>query len=192
MTAHATTGGPRTARRFVSLLAVVMSAAALLEAGQSAPNVTIDRCETGYSVRATFDIAADSAIVHDVLTDYERIPTFMPQITRSRVIERGADRTTVEQEAVSQVMFVVKRFYLRLDIDDSGSAIAFTDRASKSFKRYTGVWLLHPHDGLTTVDYTLTAQPSTDAPGWLISRAMKTDAVRMIGQLREEAARRSK
>ena len=54
-----------------------------------------------------------SAVAHDVLTDYEAIPRFMPDVQSSRIVERGAASIVVEQEAVARVLFFSKRIHLR-------------------------------------------------------------------------------
>src|SRR5215213_3762875 len=69
-----------------------------------------------YRVSATFTTPQPVAIGHAVLTDYEQIPRFLPNVLSSHVLERDASRTVVEQEAVAKVLFFSKRIRLVLDV----------------------------------------------------------------------------
>ena len=53
-----------------------------------------------YSVTARFQVPQPSKVVLAVLTDYEDIPRFMPDINTRVVVERSDDRAIVQQEAV--------------------------------------------------------------------------------------------
>jgi hypothetical protein len=92
------------ARRHVGVTAfLVLVAAAVSAAGdsESEAQVTV-REEAGvYSVTARFHVPQPPAVALAVLTHYEDIPRFMPQIKASVVRERTADHVVVEQEAVS-------------------------------------------------------------------------------------------
>ena len=57
-----------------------------------------------------------------VLTDYEQIPRFLPDIKTSVVRERAPGRVVVEQEAVAHMLMFSKRVRLLLEITgDAGS-----------------------------------------------------------------------
>ena len=75
-----------------------------------------------------------------VLTDYERIPRFMPDVKTSIVRERAGARVVVEQEAVASLMMFSKRIYLLLEIEETDAALRFRDAAGRSFAHYQGEW----------------------------------------------------
>src|ERR1041384_4158999 len=117
------------------------------------PSVRVTKCDAGYAVAATFEIAQPASMVRNVLTDYAGIPRFMPQVQKSTVLERDAAHVVVEQEAVAQLMMFSKRMHLVLEISETPDVIRFRDRAATSFGRYEGAWRLEAHDGGTTVRY---------------------------------------
>ena len=123
-----------------------------------------------------------------VLTDYEQIPRFMPDVRTSIVRERGAGRAVVEQEAVSGMMMFSKRVHLVLEIAEQPDALIFRDRCGRSFVRYEGAWRLSHQDGRTAITYELTAEPSFDVPGFLLKRLLRRDSGEMIEHLRREVA----
>jgi hypothetical protein len=169
----------------VALLALASVSDAIAAAGTAAP-VTVRAAGGAYQVSVTFTIQEPIAVARRVLTDYENIPRFMPDVVSSRVIARGAAGVVVEQEAVARVLFFSKHVQLRLDIQEEPGAIRFRDRSGQSFTRYEGRWLLSERDGHGVITYELTAQPAFDVPGWVLTRLLKRDAERLIERLQGE------
>ena len=119
-----------------------------------------------------------------VLTDYERIPRFMPDLKTSIVRERDGGRLVVEQEAVARMMMFSKRVHLLLEVQEQTDAVRFVDRCGKSFTQYEGAWRVVPEGALTLVSYELTAKPAFSVPEFLLSRLLRRDARQMIERLR--------
>lgn len=155
------------------------------------PAVTIGRDGQAYTVTARFAVPQSPDTVFDVLSDYEGIPRFMPDIKKSIVHERTGTRTVVEQEAVSRVMLFSKRVYLMLEIHREPDALRFRDTAGRSFHRYDGGWHVTRHDDQTVVDYRLAADPAFSVPQFLIRRLLERDAHETIDRLRREMATRA-
>ena len=145
-----------------------------------------------YLVRARFDVPQTADLARSVLTDYEQIPRFMPDVKTSVVVERTASRLLVEQEAVSKFGLFSRTVHLRLEVTEDGNTIRFIDRCGKSFKHYGGSWTLLPAGSRTTLTYELTAQPDFGVPEFLIKRLLKRDAGEMIARMRGEIAARGR
>jgi hypothetical protein len=181
------------ARRHVAVtafLVLVAAAVSAAEDSESEPQVTV-REEAGvYSVTARFHVPQPPAVALAVLTHYEDIPRFMPQVKASVVRERAADHVVVEQEAVSRVMAFSKRVHLVLEIIETPDALYFRDRCGRSFVRYEGMWRTVEQHGRTEIVYTLTTQPTFDVPDFLVKRLLKRDSTTTIEQLRREIAGR--
>ena len=126
-----------------------------------------------------------------VLTDYDRIPKFMPDLQVSKVLERTASGAIVEQEAVSRFMMFSKRVHLVLDIREQPGSLRFRDLCGKSFASYEGEWHLTESDSFTIVDYRLTARPSFEVPGFVLKRLLKRDAAQLIDRIKAEIAARA-
>ncbi len=155
-----------------------------------APDVTVREERGVYSVSARFDVPQTPPVALAVLTDYEAIPRFLPDVKTSIVRERTAVRLVVEQEAVAKMMMFSKRVHLVLEITQEVGVIRFRDRCGGSFIKYEGSWRLVPANGGTTIHYTLTARPSFDVPEFILKRLLKRDAGRMIENLTREMASR--
>jgi len=191
-------GRPTRACRFLAVAAVAISVSSLgaqatTDSEPVAPAAVSVREENGaYLVRAQFDVPQAAHIARAVLTDYEQIPRFMPDVKISVVVDRTASRLLVEQEAVSKFGLFSKTVHLRLEVIEDGNRIRFIDRCGKSFKHYSGSWTLLPAGSRTTLTYELTAQPDFGVPEFIIKRLLKRDAGEMIVRLRGEIATRGR
>jgi carbon monoxide dehydrogenase subunit G len=185
--------GARWLPAIVAILAVAMVQVVPMAASgpESKPTVSVREERGVYSVTARFQVPQPSTAVLAVLTDYEDIPRFMPDINSSVVLERVNGRTIVEQEAVSRVMLFSKRMHLVLEINEGADTLRFNDRCGRSFVRYEGAWRVYDRNGLTEILYDLVAQPSFDVPEFVLKRVLKRNSEQMIEQLRREIAARS-
>lgn len=184
--------GRTSARRlFCFVVVALMTGPVLFADPPSTPRIEVIESGGVYTVTAAFAVAESPQTVMKVLTDYARIPRFMPDVEISRVLERTATGAIVEQEAVSRFMLFVKRVHLVLDVREEAASLRFRDRCGQSFKSYEGAWTLSEADSVTVVDYQLSARPSFEVPGFLLKRLLKRDALVMIERLRAEIEGRS-
>jgi ribosome-associated toxin RatA of RatAB toxin-antitoxin module len=175
---------------FVATLVLQLPASAVDNPADARHDVSLRHHAGIFTVTATFAVPHDPSLATTVLTDYEQISRFLPDVTRSVVLQREAGRTVVEQEAVARLLMFSKRVHLVLEVQQEEGVIRFRDRCGRSFSRYEGSWRLTAADGRTTIAYELTAKPSFDVPEFILGRLLKRDARKMIEGLRQEMARR--
>lgn len=186
------TGGRVSARQFFVVAALQLASTVAVPAASTQPGPVSVRGDGGvYRVAASFVTPQPMAVVHAVLTDYERIPQYMPDVRSSRVLERGTGRAVVEQEAVARVLFFSKQVRLVLDVQEAPAAIHFRDRSGASFVRYEGAWTLREQDGHAVIDYQLLAEPGFEVPEFILTRLLRRDAGRMIERLQAEITARA-
>ena len=190
LTVHKGAGGGRFLPAAACLFLLLSAPRAL---AQQSPAVVTVREEQGvYTVVARFVVDQPPAVALAVLTDYEQIPRFMPDVRTSIVRERAIGSAVVEQEAVSSVMMFSKRVHLVLEIEEHPDALIFRDRCGRSFVRYEGTWQLTNQDGQTAITYQLIADPSFDVPGFMLKRLFRRDSAQMIERLVQEISARSR
>lgn len=180
----------RRLRPAMVLIAAIVCAMPLHANNQSPVQVREERGM--YHVAASFRVPQPVAIVTQVLTDYEQVPKFMPDVERSVVKSRDGAWVLVEQEIVAKFMMFNRRLRLTLDIEETPDIIRFRDVAGESFSCYEGRWVVATDDGTTIVRYELAAKPTFSVPGFVLSRLLRRDATRMIDGLRTEMAARGK
>jgi ribosome-associated toxin RatA of RatAB toxin-antitoxin module len=188
---HGPGGRTRVRRGFVVAGILLAMTTPLGAGGAVSQPVTVHEHDGVYRVAATFETPQAAALVHQVLTDYEQIPRFMPDVRSSRIVAREPEHVVVEQEATARVLFFSKTIHLKLLIRATPDTIAFKDACGRSFHRYEGAWTLREHEGRAIVRYELTAQPAFDVPGFILTRLLKRDADRMIARLRAEMTARA-
>jgi uncharacterized protein YndB with AHSA1/START domain len=181
--------GGRRLTAAAALFVLLQASGAVAE--QLPASLTVREEKGIYTVVARFLVDRPPSVAFTVLTDYEQIPRFMPDVRTSIVRERGAGWAVVEQEAVSSFMTFSKRIHLVLDIVEQPDALMFRDRCARSLVRYEGAWRLAHLDGHTTITYELTAEPSFDVPGWMLKRLLRRDSAEMIERLQREIAART-
>lgn len=186
-------GGRTSARRLLTLTGAAFAAAVLplAAAGDPAPQVSVKETDGLYHVAASFVVPQPGDTAYAVLTDYERIPDYMPDVRSSTVLERRPGRAVIEQQAVARFLLFSRRIHLVLEVTEGEASIAFRDRSGDSFERYEGVWRIAETAAGTTVSYELTAKPSFSVPGFLLRRLLAKDATNMIDRLRAEIGRRA-
>jgi ribosome-associated toxin RatA of RatAB toxin-antitoxin module len=155
------------------------------------PEVRVHEDRGTYSVTARFEVPQSSEVVLAVLSDYEQIPRFMPDVRTSTIIERTPGRLVVEQEAVSKFMMFSRQVHLVLEITEGANMLRFIDRCGRSFKSYAGEWRTESKGSGTVVTYELTAHPGFDVPEFILKRLLKRDSSVMINRLRAEFATRA-
>ena len=196
VTSSVHSGGPARARRFVVAAAVAVSALlpgtlAAADGHDPLPQVNVREDRGTYTVAARFEIPQGAAEALAVLSDYERIPRFMPEITTSVVLSNAGGRIVVEQEAISRFMMFSKKVHLLLEVIRDDSSLRFVDRCGKSFTTYHGAWRATTSGGRTAVTYELTAKPAFDVPQFILKRLLRRDSVQMIDRLQREIAARA-
>lgn len=193
-----TADGRARARRLLLLAGILAglaghgAAVAASDSPNASGDVIVLEANGVYHVTAQFDVPQAPAIALAVLTDYDGIPRFMPDVRTSIVRQRGPDSVLVEQEMVARMMMFSRRIHLLLQVQMSDGCIRFRDALGQSFAQYEGVWQLAAGPAGTTVSYALTARPSFDVPEFVLKRLLKRDARKMIEQLRTEMAARAR
>jgi len=173
------------------LLLLSLASAHTAEAQPASAAVTVSEEKSTYHVLATFAIDRRAADVMAVLTDYARIPEFMPDIERTVVRERGDGHAVVEQDASAHFAWFSKRIHVVLDVVEEPMRLRFRDRCGDSFTRYDGAWRLATDGDRTLITYELTAEPSFKVPGFVLKKLLARNSTKMVEGLRREVVRRA-
>jgi ribosome-associated toxin RatA of RatAB toxin-antitoxin module len=107
---------------------LLLAAVLLLGAGGKAlasadVQVVARRAADLVSVHAQATLQAPLAVVWNTLTDYERLPEFIPGIKRSRVLARTGTITTIEQSGEARFLFLTVPVEVTLEATAHGSTI---------------------------------------------------------------------
>lgn len=127
-----------------------------------------------------------------VLTDYDNLSRFIPNLASSRLLwRRGA---TVGLEQVGSQSFCGLRFTARVEIElaeDRAAGQLRFQMIRGDFRRFEGSWTIHHHDGGASLLYELTVQGRSGMPIALIEQRLREDLASNLRGVQEEGRRRA-
>ena len=119
--------------------------------------------------RDSIIVAAPPETVWRVLTDYERLPQFIPGLERSRVLQDSLGVRRVEQIGAAGWLFLKLRARVVLRVQEQACSRIDFRAVGGDFDVFEGWWSLLPENGgrETMLKYWADVQPSFRAPGFL-------------------------
>ena len=169
--------------RFLFATLLILSMPAM--ASEPAPEVAVRRIEAAgeqvFEVEASGSVKAAPALVWKVLTDYEAMPEFVPDLKKNKVVSRTGNRAIIEQAGVARFLFLSRPIHLVVQAaEEPQSAIDIT-LVTGDMKVYACRWELTAlPDGGTRVTYSGKMVPKFYVPGMLGSNIIKRDIERMM------------
>ncbi|HUG55173.1 MAG TPA: SRPBCC family protein [Vicinamibacteria bacterium] len=155
-----------------------------------APAVSVVGRDGAYRIDGSFSVDAPAAVVWDVLTDYDRLPSFVSSMRSSTSTRDASGRLLVTQEAVGRAGPFSRTLHVVLEVEEEApDRIAFRDVCGGSFHSYAGVWTIDADGAGVLVSYELRARPLSSPP--LLGRSILASNARgLLGEVRLEILRR--
>ncbi|HKA38633.1 MAG TPA: SRPBCC family protein [Burkholderiales bacterium] len=130
------------------LLACVVAAAA-------AADVSVEATRDGdaVEVEAVAEIAVGVARAWEVLTDYNRLAEFVPDLHESRVVSRKGDNAVVEQKGAARFLFFSYPIEVRLAVTEHPRQRIESRAVAGNFRELRSVYTLEPREGGVRLRY---------------------------------------
>lgn len=129
-------------------------------------------------VAATAEVAADNATTWDVLTRYDRLPDFIPDMTASRTLERNGAHVLVLQSGRAGIGPFKQSFTLVLAVDEVQRQAVTAHAVAGDFRRFESSYLLSTdHSGHTRIEYSAVIEPNAGIPP-LVGLPLMSSAIR--------------
>jgi ribosome-associated toxin RatA of RatAB toxin-antitoxin module len=142
------------------------------------------------AVQLRVDLADD--LIWSVLTDYENLSRFIPNLSTSRLLWRRDDRVGLEQVGCQQ--FCGLRFSARVELElqevREHGMLRFA-MTQGDFRRFEGAWQVSPDPIGSRLLYDLTVQGRPGMPIALIEQRLREDLAANLRAVQQEALRRS-
>lgn len=137
-------------------------------------------------------LAADPQWLWSVLTDYDNLDRFIPNLASSRQIWRRANRVAVEQVGTQQFcgLRFSARVSLELEEDRAAGRLSFR-MLDGDFRCFQGYWLLGADATSSWLLYDLTVQGKPGMPIGLIEQRLQEDLANNVRGVQREAMRRA-
>lgn len=129
-----------------------------------------------------------------VLTDYEALANFIPNLAKSQVLEQESDRVRLEQVGTEKLWKVSFSAKVVLDmVLEAPHAIRFS-QFQGDFNEFQGAWLLAPqaqdNQAGTQLTYELTVHPKRTMPVKLVECNLNVGLPRNLAAIYQETLRR--
>lgn len=167
------------------LCCLMLALSAPAPALSATPEVSARRIESGgeqvFVVAASGSVKASPAAVWKVLTDYERMPDFVPDLKTARVLSRAGNGAVLEQTGVAHFMFLSRAIRLVVNVHEVPMSAIDISLVSGDMKMYDCRWQITPlADGGTQIDYSGQMVPKFYVPGVMGSNMIRRDITRMM------------
>lgn len=149
------------------------------------PVVEVDQRDNVFQVSAQLTVAAERAVVWQVITDYLRYPEFFPNVRSTRVLERQGNRLVLEQSGESQFLFARVPLDTVMEIEETPPFRLRCNSIAGSLRIVADIELKTESDR-TRLLYTSTIT----LDGWAPSVIVKRDIRRQLEAIRAESLRR--
>lgn len=127
-------------------------------------------------VSASFFVKADADEACRVLTDYERMPEFMPNMDAIEVLEREGNRSKVRMKGPHGEMITVRQ--------REGRQIRFHLVSAPMIKTMEGSWSFEPFSEGCIVTYTVAVRPSVPVPEFITLHLQRQSLPELISHVR--------
>jgi ribosome-associated toxin RatA of RatAB toxin-antitoxin module len=170
--------------RILLCLSLVIAAPAMAEA--PAVEVTVQRIDFDgqqvFDVTAIGTVKAAPAEVWKILTNYEQMPEFVPDLERSKVLSRTGNRAIIEQYGVARFLFFSRAIHLIVQVAEEPTSAIDITLVTGDMKVYRCRWemTLVPETGGTRIHYNGKMVPKFYVPGMLGSNIVRRDIERMM------------
>jgi ribosome-associated toxin RatA of RatAB toxin-antitoxin module len=158
--------------------------------------VSVNRVELDalrmYEVDATGTVAAPLTKVWRILTGYERMAEFVPDLESCKVLSRNGNEVIIEQFGVARFLFMSKSIHLIVRATEQPMSSIDISLISGDMKHYESHWELIPvpETGGTKVVYSGRLIPNFYVPGILGAKMIRSDIERMMGAVLARLDRR--
>ncbi|QEY33272.1 oligoketide cyclase [Synechococcus sp. RSCCF101] len=133
----------------------------------------------------------DPSLLWRVLTDYEGLSRFIPNLTASRVVRRSGRVVTLDQVGSQKLFGVNFTARVQLELTEAPERGSLTFRMVKGdFRRFEGLWQVSAMEAGTSLLYALTVQGCVGMPIHLIEQRLRHDLSTNLRAVQQEAESR--
>jgi ribosome-associated toxin RatA of RatAB toxin-antitoxin module len=135
-----------------------------------------------YQIASSGIVAATPAVVWRILTDYNHLADYVPDLKSARVVSRDGDKVIVEQLGTAHFLFFRRSVHLLVQVHEQAPNKIDINMIDGDMKVYRASWELIPLAGAsgTRVVYNATIEPKFYVPAIVGESLVRNDIAKMI------------
>lgn len=153
-------------------------------------NVRAERLGDTFEVEANARFRADPEIAWEVLTDYERLPDFIPGMHSSKIVSRAGRHVVVDQRGEARLLFFSFPIEVRLAIEEIPRERIESYATSGNFRELSGAYRLESRDGELHLLYEGRFTPAFDIPPLIGTMVVRHTLEQRFGAMVKEILKR--
>ncbi|KAI0560911.1 cyclase dehydrase family [Gracilaria domingensis] len=138
-------------------------------------------------ISGTVQVETPMDRVWKVITAYDKIHLYMPNILSSNTKKRGGSLYLDQTGVISRKLALTSRMLLRVSEDFAQKSITFSRVEGRDFPEFEGRYFLREGRDHVVVEYDLVALPFPFFPMWMVERKTLKEVPKMLAAIREEA-----
>ncbi len=150
--------------------------------------------EPVFEVHASSVVRASLRQAWGVLTDYERLPEFVPDLVSSQLISRTRCEAIIEQRSKAGFLFLSRPVHLKLRIVEQPFSSIDVSLLAGDMKHYSARWELEPvsQHGLegTRISFASTLEPDFFMPPLIGATIVQVNVRKMVEAVATQIERR--
>lgn len=154
------------------------------------PAVNFQQQGTHLLVSGELTVPVSPATAWAVLTDYERVPEFVPGMRVSRVLEQSGNTRVVEQQGEMQANNMRMLYMGTLRITEEPTSRLSVQFLSGTFRNMQGQWTLQGKRAPVTLAYQLDFDAGTPYPSPVMVGMLQQQVIHWVTSLAAEMERR--
>lgn len=155
-----------------------------------AESVTVDHRQGAYFGHLAFDVVASPATVREVLTDFEQMPAFMPNLESSRVLAHEGNVYRIAQRGRASFGPVSYRFESERRIEWFPDGRLVSDAIGGTVRKVHSELIIRPGPLGSHIDYRIEMQPESWFPSALGSAFLRHELAEQFSAMAREMERR--
>jgi ribosome-associated toxin RatA of RatAB toxin-antitoxin module len=156
----------------------------------SLPTVNFQQQGTRLLVSGELIVPVAPATAWAVLTDYERVPEFVPGMRVSRILEKGDNTRVLEQQGEMQANNMRMLYLGTLRVVEEPSSKLHVQFLSGTFRNMQGQWSLKGKAAPVTLAYQLDYDTGTPYPSPVMVGMLQQQVIHWVSSLAAEMERR--
>lgn len=141
-------------------------------------------------VDASADLPVAVSTAWQTVTDYDRLSTFIPDMSESKVLLRRGNHLVVDQKGSATFLLITRKIEVRLEIEERPFEFVISRAVSGSFREMAGRYQFAPTDKGTHFQYLGRIIPDFWIPGFVETKAVRQVVEKQFSAMVSEIMRR--